>query len=191
MIKAFIFDCFGVLTTDHWKEFVATLPPDQIEEARALNYKYDAARLNELEFMEAVKELTGRLPQAVEKLLDNEIIKNDQLLEYIKRLKPSYKVGMLSNIGSNWIRDKFLDSDEQGLFDEMVFSYEVGLAKPDPEIFQLMADRLGESSVDCVFIDDSQGHCAAAAKVGMRTVIYENFEQLKRELKPLLANSEG
>jgi len=191
MVKALIFDCFGVLTTDYWKEFVGSLPAEQVEPARALMYDHDSARLTEAELIDAVKKLTGQAPRGVEKLLNDEKIKNLELLDYIKRRKDSYKIGLLSNIGSNWIRDTFLSQAEQSLFDDMIFSYETHLAKPDPEIFELMAERLGVKPAECVLVDDSEGHCAAAAKLGTKTVIYENFEQMKHQLKPLLADSKG
>jgi FMN phosphatase YigB (HAD superfamily) len=188
MVKAVIFDCFGVLTTDHWKEFLATLPKAQVEPARTIIYKYDSSQLDESEFLAEVRALTGRLPIAVERLLDNEVSKNEELLVYIRKIKPFYKIGLLSNIGSNWIRKSFLSSVEQNLFDEMIFSYEVNMAKPDSGIFELAAARLGESPKNCVMVDDSDGHSAAASKTGMTAIVYQDFEQLKRELDPLLTH---
>jgi putative hydrolase of the HAD superfamily len=118
--------------------------------------------------------------------LDNEIAKNEELLAYIKEIKPYYKIGLLSNIGSNWIRNSFLSDEEQNLFDEMVLSYEVSMAKPDPEIFELVAKRLGETPSECIMVDDSEGHSSAAGETGMTAIVYKNFEQLKSELDPLL-----
>jgi HAD superfamily hydrolase (TIGR01509 family) len=186
MVRVIIFDCFGVLTTDHWKEFVATLPLEQIEPARALMYEHDAGSLNRAELIQQVQKLTGQTPQGIERLLGQEEAKNVELLEYIRHLKTSYKVGLLSNIGSNWIRESFLSKKEQALFDEMIFSYEIRLAKPDPKIFELAAERLGEDLADCVLVDDSEGHIGAAARLGMKTIVYQNFQQMKRELELLL-----
>lgn len=187
MVKAIIFDCFGVLTTDHWKEFLATLPPEQVELARGLMYEHDSSRLNTKEFIEAVKMMTNRIPTGVERLREGEDAKNSELLAYIDKLKDSYKIGLLSNIGTNWIRESFLTQKEQKQFDAMTLSYEVGLAKPDPAIYVLMAERLGESLIDCVLIDDSASHCAAAARLGVTTIVYEDFRQMKRQLEPLLS----
>ena len=191
MVKAIIFDCFGVLTTDHWKEFVATLSPDQTEQARALMYEHDAGRISLSKVLDEVKKLTQRVPAGVEQLVADEEIKNIDLLTYIGELRHKYKIGLLSNIGSDWIRSEFLSRHEQALFDEMVFSFEVHMAKPDPEIFVLMAKRLGTPLSDCVLVDDSEGHCAAAARLGAKTIVYNDFQQMKRQLEPLLQPSQS
>src|SRR5438132_11992050 len=131
MIKAIIFDCFGVLTADKWKEFVVTLPDEQRQPARDLNHAYDAGTINEDDFIDKVKELTGRNPGEVENLTEDEIGKNTQLLDYVRQLKKKYKIGLLSNVATNWVRDYFLTEEEQKLFDAMVFSFEAKVTKPD------------------------------------------------------------
>jgi len=186
MISAVIFDCFGVLTTDLWKEFVSTLQPDQVGPARRLNYLYDSAQISLESFIDELEKLTGRNRDNL-KLAENvSVEKNLELIEYIRRLKANYKIGMLSNIGTNWVRDKFLTPQEQKLFESLIFSYEVKLAKPDPEIFKLSAKELGVRMEECVLIDDSPGHLAAAERLGMKTILYNNFVQMKSELEALI-----
>lgn len=191
MIKAIIFDCFGVLTSDSWKEFVAGLPKEERSKASELNRAYGAGVLNQADFLQAIEDLTGHSSFHVRGLLDNETTKNKELLEYIAVLKPKYKIGLLSNIATNWVRDEFLDPDEQELFDVMVFSYEIGAAKPDNRMYEEIVTRLGVSPAECVFIDDSEGHCAAASDIGMHGIWYQDFEQMKAELEAILHNPEG
>jgi putative hydrolase of the HAD superfamily len=57
------------------------------------------------------------------------------------------------------------------LFDEVIDSCEVGVRKPDPEIFQLALDRLGISAERALFVDDWPGHVAAAASLGITAVL--------------------
>ncbi|MBQ1035773.1 HAD family hydrolase [Micromonospora sp. C81] len=53
-------------------------------------------------------------------------------------------------------------------FDVAVFSCEVGLAKPDPAIYRIAAERLGVAPAECVFVGDgADGELAGAAAVGM------------------------
>jgi epoxide hydrolase-like predicted phosphatase len=189
MIKAIIFDNFGVFTTDTWREFVGTLKPDQIEPARALNRAYDSAHITLDEFLHEIEELTGKQPQLVEKLLDSDTTKNTELLNYIKTLKPQYKIGLLSNVGTNWIRDSFLTQQEQALFDDFVFSFEVHMAKPDPEIFTLACERLGVEPKEAVMIDDIDRYCAVAKEQGMQAIQYTDFASMKKQLEAILANS--
>ena len=185
-----IFDCFGVLTTDYWKEFVATLQPDQVEPARRLNYLYDSAKISLETFLYELEKLTSRPRSDLKQAEKVGAEKNLELIEYIRQLKPNYKIGMLSNIGTNWVRDKFLSTNEQELFESMIFSYEVKLAKPDAEIFRLSAKELGVELVECALIDDSISHVSAAERLGMKTILYNNFIQMKSELNKL-TNPEG
>jgi putative hydrolase of the HAD superfamily len=62
------------------------------------------------------------------------------------------------------------------LFDVAVFSCDVGLAKPDPAIYRIAADRLGAEPTDCVFIGDgADDELAGAAAVGMPTLRTTQF----------------
>jgi len=191
MIKAIIFDCFGVLTTDLWKQFCDSLPEGvDVDRARELNRQYDAAMISRDQFLEEVHEITGHRPQEVEKLLGGEAAKNTKLLDYIRTLKKSYKIGLLSNIGSDWITDEFLTDEEAKLFDDMIFSHTVNLAKPDQRIFELAAERLDLPPAEIVFIDDSPGHVTAAQNLGMSGIVYEDFSSMKHALEAVLTQSE-
>lgn len=186
MIKAIIFDCFGVLTTDLWREFKATLPENLQNQARNLNHEYDAGNLTEPEFIKKIVRLSGRKPEEVEELSKDEVTKNKELLTYIKKLKHSYQIGMISNIASNWVRDEFLTPEEQALFDDLVFSYEVGITKPDKRIFEIACRRLKVDPKASVFIDDIEVYVQAAKDLGMQGIVYKNFNQMKRELEQML-----
>jgi epoxide hydrolase-like predicted phosphatase len=187
VIKAVIFDCFGVLTGDRWKEFVASLPEDQKEPARNLNRQLDSGIIGPKEFYTKVYELTGHAPERVESVINAEMHKNNELLDYIHHLKKHYKTGLLSNVSTNWIRDTFLTRHEVALFDDILLSYEVGTVKPDPRIYELAAGRLGEAVEDCVFIDDSVGNIKGAEAVGMKAILYQNFIQMKKDFEEMLA----
>lgn len=186
MVQAIIFDCFGVLTADKWREFAASLPAEQRELARELNRAYGGAFITKAEFLAAIEDLTGKLPEDIETALDQGTFKNTALLELIAELKQSYKIGLLSNVASNWIRDQFLTAAEQALFDDFVFSYEQQMTKPDARMFELAAGRLGVPVPACVLVDDVERYCAAAADLGMGTVLYRNFPQAKADLEQLL-----
>jgi putative hydrolase of the HAD superfamily len=189
MIRAILFDCFGVLTSDKWKEFVGGLPESQREAARELNRAFDSGHLNKSDFSQAIQDLTGRQFSYVEDLLDNEITKNAALLDYIRQLHTEYKIGLVSNIASNWIRDSLLTPDEQKLFDSFTLSYEVGMTKPDPRIFELAAQQVGAAIEECLLIDDIERYCEAARDTGMQALVYRDTEQIKRELARALERS--
>ena len=185
-MKAVIFDCFGVLTTDYWREFVAALPTNLQPAASDLNKAYDAGFMSTTDFMDQVQTLTGRRPDLVEHTR-TPATKNHELLDYIAGLKPHYKIGLLSNIASNWITDKFLTTAEQSLFDAMIFSHQVSLTKPDHRIFELMAEKLSVEPTDCIMVDDIEVNCTGAREVGMQAVIYTDFVRARPEIERLLS----
>jgi epoxide hydrolase-like predicted phosphatase len=82
-----------------------------------------------------------------------------------------YKTALLSNSWGlgGYPRERFKD-----LFDVVVISAEVGMRKPQPEIFRLTTDKLGVEPARCVFVDDHPGHLKAAMAEGITTVLHRN-----------------
>ena len=72
------------------------------------------------------------------------------------------------------------------LFDGVVISGDVGLHKPQPEIFVLGAERAGVEPADCVFVDDLRENCDGAAAVGMTPVLHRGADSTVPELERLL-----
>ena len=90
----------------------------------------------------------------------------------VRALRPAYRIGILSNADRS-LRERLRDGlGIHDLFDAMVGSAEVGMAKPEPAIYRLAAERLGVPAEACVFIDDYELNVAAAAEVGMRGICY-------------------
>lgn len=113
------------------------------------------------------------------------------LVAYIRRLRGSYKTGLLSNAFSDLRRVvteiwKFDDA-----FDEMIISAEVGLVKPDERIYQLALDRLGVAPEAAVFIDDFSRNVEGARRVNMQAIRFSNPQQARGELESLLDGSSG
>lgn len=191
MIKAVIFDCFGVLAHGNWKDFWTTLPNEELRsEARELHKAYDMGLLPQEEFNKQLAVLTGKPVSKISAIFnDTQPVKNSELLDYIKTLKLKYKIGLLSNVGTSWIEDKLLSPDEQSLFDDMVFSYRVNMAKPDRDIYLLAASRLGVKPNECVLVDDITQYCEAAEELGMKSIIYRSFFDFKNDLTTLLLNN--
>lgn len=186
MIKAIIFDCFGVLTGDKWKEFVATLPEEQRRPASEFNRLLDSGKLPTKDFLSKVSQLTSIPPEKIDGVINAEMHKNTELLKYIASLKTKYKIGLLSNVSSRWIHD-FLTEEELGLFDDLVLSFEVGMTKHDPEIFDLTLQRLEIKASEAAFIDDNQNYVDTAKQKGIKTILYQDYVQMKKELEHILS----
>jgi HAD superfamily hydrolase (TIGR01509 family) len=72
------------------------------------------------------------------------------------------------------------------LFDDVVVSADVGMAKPDTQIYALAAHRLGLPASECVFIDDLTANVDAARDAGMHAVHFlVNQHNLEAQLAAL------
>ncbi len=80
------------------------------------------------------------------------------------------KLGMLSNGVREIVERIRADRDLPSLFDAVVISYEVGLAKPEPEIYRLTLSQLGVGPADALFVDDRAENVAMALELGMRAL---------------------
>jgi putative hydrolase of the HAD superfamily len=93
-------------------------------------------------------------------------------LALVERLRPPYKVSVLSNADVSLRGRLVAEMRILHLFDDIVCSAEVGMAKPEAEIFRLAAARLGVAPEECVFVDDWDQNIDAARQVGMIGVLY-------------------
>jgi putative hydrolase of the HAD superfamily len=93
-------------------------------------------------------------------------------LRLVSELRPSYKLAILSNADIS-LRERLEgDIGIHDLFDDIVCSAEVGMAKPEPAIYELAAERLGLEPSECVFVDDLDTNVEAARQVGMQAVLF-------------------
>lgn len=188
MVKAILFDCFGVLTSDGWIPFKRrhfAHDPQLNQQATDLNKQANAGFIDAAAFIKGIAELANVPQQQVRRVLENNVADED-LFEYIRTtLRPHYKLGMLSNAGANMLGDLFT-TRQIDVFDEIALSFETGHVKPEQQAYEQLAGRLGVDPGDCIFVDDQERHCAGAEAAGMRAIVYKDFEQFKAQLEPLL-----
>ena len=93
------------------------------------------------------------------------------------------RTGLISNSmgAGRYDRDAFPE-----LFDGVVISGDVGLHKPQPEIFRLGCERVGLEPEECVFVDDLRENCEGAEAVGMTAVLHRGAATTVPELERLL-----
>jgi HAD superfamily hydrolase (TIGR01509 family) len=189
VIKAVIFDFFGVLVSEGFKQFRDNyFPGDDEKWARAIELvnRHDAGLASKEDFINGMAEISGKSPEFVAENI-NRNRPDMTLITYIRKaLKPKYKIGVLSNSGDDYL-SQMLDPEDVKLFDDVILSYQYGMIKPQAEIFELAAGRLGVQPTECVFIDDSPSHCEGARRAGMKTIFYEDFPSFKKQIEKLLA----
>lgn len=94
--------------------------------------------------------------------------------------------GLRTALLSNAERDEHLAGPWPQLVDVAVRSGEVGLRKPDPRVYALVAERLGVAPDRCVFVDDLVANVRGAVAAGMTGVLHERYDRTVVELEVLL-----
>lgn len=189
MIKAIIFDCFGVLVGRGFDETyrVAGGNPEKDRDfVHDILTQANRGIISRSDFRRAVAEKLGISMERWREAVKQSEQPNGQLLGYIRTLKKDYKTAILSNVNSGVLEQKIDLDTLNKCFDELVISADVGFMKPEPEAYTHTANKLGVDTKECVFIDDNEGFVRAAESQGMRGIVYKDFEQMKRELTEVL-----
>lgn len=189
MIKAVVFDCFGVLAREGFFPYLEKyFEPDSSDKQEAMDTmrRMSAGLLSHDDCIAELARLANISNSEMQAMLtDNP--PDEQLFEYIEvGIKPNFKVAMLSNAGADKTIELFGERRSL-LFDDIVLSYQVGLTKPELEIFELAAKRLGVLVDEIVFVDDVERYCNAAEQVGMRAIWHQDSAETIARLKELLS----
>lgn len=106
--------------------------------------------------------------------------------EIIERLKKEgYILLLLSNHAKEWVEYCERKYSYHKLFEQVVYSYQVGFTKPNKEIFLLTLRKLQAKPQECLFIDDYQKNLDAAEKLGMNTILFTSADTLRSGLMNL------
>ena len=197
MIKAIIFDIGGVLVEENFYTLVENLAHKHNIDPEELKEFIKPIFRNEI-MIGAIPEsqMWKRVSDHFDLSLDTEGLHNElgrdhysrrePVWEYIRRLDGKYELAILSNLGLESI-SMFADKmpEMTKYFKTIVYSAEVGMKKPDPEVYQHVLDQLKLSADECIFIDDKPKNIEAANKLGIHGIVYTNPVQLKADLATL------
>jgi putative hydrolase of the HAD superfamily len=101
----------------------------------------------------------------------------------LQELKPRYRLSILSNAYQLDMADWLVKARGLvGIFEDVVSSAAVGMAKPEPEIYQLALARLGLRPDEALFVDDMPRNTTVAESLGLSCIVFESPEQLRRTL---------
>jgi epoxide hydrolase-like predicted phosphatase len=108
------------------------------------------------------------------------------MYELVTELRNSgIKAGLLTNVTPQFAEVLRMHGHYDP-FDYRVLSYEVGLWKPDPAIYQLALRLADAKPEEAVFIDDFAQNTAAAEQLGWHSILFQNTDQITKELWPLI-----
>jgi putative hydrolase of the HAD superfamily len=208
LIRAVISDFGGVLTTPLIESFLAyqretgialedlgTAMGRLMEEdgGRHPLFELEKGNISEREFTERLGGALGRKLDTMTSTYFANLHPNEPMIAYMRTLREDgLRLGLLTNNVREWEplwRAKLPDVDE--LFEVIVDSGFVGMRKPEPEIYQLTLERMGDGLRfdECAFLDDIEVNCDAARALGMKAVRFHDNEQAITELDAVLGRS--
>lgn len=198
MIKTIVFDIGRVLIGFEWDEYGESL--FDVETAAAVKSatfggphwkEQDRGVLDTERIHNDMVDIAPHYETEIRTALDRVgecTTRKSYAIPWIESLKAQgYQVLYLSNY-SDFVRGKsthaldFLDYMDGG-----VFSYKEKCIKPDREIYEILFRRYDLDPTACVFIDDSEPNIVAARELGMKGIVFENYEQAAKELAEMLA----
>ncbi len=110
---------------------------------------------------------------------------NTELLDYTRSLKPKYKTAIVSDAWSD-ARESMQGTINNDIFDVIVFSAEVGVQKPAPEIFERALSQLGIAPEEAIFVDDREKNIVGANQLGMHGVLFTDTQKAIEAIDKLL-----
>lgn len=197
MIKAITFDLDGVYFINGKSAFIANLVNMGVLESEAkrvflqsdeMNNQYKLGRLDDVQFWSwAAREWNlNKTPDELIKLLVSGYEVDQEVLNIVKSVRSKgYKTLICSNnfpARINGLQNRFGFLND---FDAWALSYEVGFAKPSPEIFNNLIEKSGVSASEIVFSDDNEANIEAGAKLGINTFYYQGFNDFLDKLTEL------
>jgi epoxide hydrolase-like predicted phosphatase len=200
-----VFDIGGVLErptdTDldgRWERRLGLEPGEFFTRLRrsGLGGAANLGRVSEIEFGLALGKLYGLDQPTTGELLKDlwdwyvgEL--NTEMTDYFQRLRPRYRTAILSNATAGGRREEQARYGFDAMADLSVYSYEVGIEKPDRRIYLLTCQRLAVHPSEAVMVDDVEANVMAAHEVGMRTVLFQRTAQAITDVEACLADSTG
>ncbi|MFN8188796.1 MAG: HAD family phosphatase [Gaiellales bacterium] len=199
-MQGLLVDFGGVLTTNIWDGFDRFCENEGLEpgtvlelfrgdgEALALLRSLERGAVTDAVFERDFAEMLGVEPPGLIERLFGGLRPEQAMLDAVGAVRAAgLRTGLITNSWGTGIYERApLD-----LFDATVISGDVGLHKPQPEIYELGAERIGVAPERCAFVDDLRENVAGAESVGMAAILHRGPTTTIAELERLLSLSLG
>jgi len=168
-LNVFLDQWFDSIDTLYVKAFEGKLTKEQTLNIMARNLKTNPKKLEKL-WIQAYKRCFSQ---------------NVELYNFAFKLKKQgYKIAILSD---QWpvSRESVMPRQYINKFDVVISSDEVGIRKPNPEIYQITLKRLKVKPSEALFIDNQIWNIKPAEKLGIYSILYQNNKQLFRQMSKM------
>jgi len=175
-IDCIFFDCFGVLVSEIAPQWLGANFPE--EEALKINAdiirKADLGIISEDETYTALAQICGKTAQQVKSEWKDIPTLNEEMVNTVIELRKSYKTILLSNAITGLAEYVLGDELIKKMFDDLIISSRIGMAKPDDNIFEYAISLCGCPAGRTVFTDDNPKNIAAAEKHGINGIVFRD-----------------
>jgi putative hydrolase of the HAD superfamily len=196
-IRAVFFDLGGVIVRTEYQS-----PRQRLAERLGMEYDdlskivFDSetgaqASIGAITSQQHWEAVTKRLKRPAEELaaIREEFFAGDivdrQILDFLRSLRGTHTTGLISNAWSD-LRDYMAREKMEDAFDHIIISAEVGVAKPEPKIFQIALEKAGVQAHEAVFVDDFYVNIEGCEKVGIKGIHFKDAASALQQLKQLL-----
>jgi len=201
-IRAVVFDIGGVLELDvielvdhgldaRWEQLLGLHPGELDHRMESFWRAGSLGECTEEEVHQGMRECLGMSQDQVEEYM-REMWDwycgrlNVPMADYFRRLRPRYQTAILSNSFVGARREEQQRYHFEEMCDLIIYSHEVGLAKPDRRIFELTWQRLDVQPTEMLFLDDVEGHVRAARTCGIHAILFQETTQAIAALEAAL-----
>ena len=180
-----VFDFFGVISSEaapFWFEEHMSR-----EEGRMLEEKYvrpaDKGKMTQEELFKNLSDISGIKAEEIEANWLSRARINSDVVDLVKELKGSYRLGLLTNAFSPFFTTVLERSGVKDLFEEIVMSSETGYAKPEPEMYRAILEKMNLEPEEVLMIDDNPKNVEGAKNIGMSAVVFTSCAELREDLE--------
>ena len=193
MAKTIIFDMGGVLVNLDWDKVCAglerhsSLDPGLVRAAAVNGPVVAASMKGEMGAAEFYETFSAQLGLDIDyagftEIWNGLLTPNEAVYPLVEELRGKHPLVLASNTDPFHYARALEICPVMPLFDRRFLSYEMGLAKPDPEFFRRLLADLDRPAARCVFIDDSPRNVEAARALGIAAFPYRDAATLRRDL---------
>lgn len=199
VIRAVVFDIGGVLEITGPMDFTRTweaklgLVPGEIGSRLADMWAAGAVGgVTEAALLEATAERLGIAAAQADLMMADFWVQylgvgNTELIGYVRGLRPRFRTGILSNSFVGAREREQAAYGLESLVDDLVYSHEVGVSKPEARIYELTCARHGVAPGELVFVDDLEVNVAAARALGIHAVHFRDNAQVIAGIEEIVA----
>jgi putative hydrolase of the HAD superfamily len=181
MYQTFIFDFFGVVCSEIAPFWLGRHFSNQraIEIKKTLVHSADLGKISEAEMFSQLGEWAGISADQVRSEWNDEVRVKADVVEFLKQLKSTYPLGLLTNSPSPFVRGILDSYNLNELFNSIVVSSEIGIAKPDVRTYTRILKDLDTVAAQALFVDDNPLNVEGAAKIGLKGIVYKSLRELR------------